>query len=213
MKDRALDLTDLGKLRERLRYRMSIFAASRNRDLMETYDWLGRRLEIQGHVEVDDLTRDQLLFALRRIHQKRRRAEVSDLSGKEFDDWLADHQRTRRDFARVTGRDPRGVSTWDKVPKWAEVVMDILDADPSLWTIETPKDYPHPPSHMKDRLVAKGLSRSEFAKLTGASEPNVQRWSNTRTAPGWVDLVLHGIETGAIHARGEKVWSNHEDDC
>jgi hypothetical protein len=207
--DRITDLTDLGTLRHNLRHRMKLFAEHKwGGSLEEAYAWVGEGLGIEGILDVDALDEGQLRRAMRAIKDRGRRAVKPELSGDDLDEWLKDVGHTREEFARVTGRKPIAVVEWTEVPTWAEAVMDVLDEEPALWAIETPRNYPHPPPHLRQRAEAAGLSYRDMSRITGSRTSTIQKWLTKGDAPGWLELVLRGIESGTIPAREEKVWSN-----
>jgi hypothetical protein len=172
--------------------------------VVAAYDWLGAELGIDGRLDVDSLDEPTLRRALALIHNRHIKASLSSVLAPEFDAWLQGYGRSREDFALTTGRDPRAVATWkDHIPKWAEVVMDVLDALPDLWTLKLGRSYPGSPAEFRDRLAACRLSQSgvgvaQFSRLTGLRDETVRLWITKQPPAGWVEIVLRGLEAGVI---------------
>lgn len=82
--------------------------------------------------------------------------------------------------------------------------MDVLDERPNLWGWEGSKGYEGAPEDFRQRLKAcvplgvRGDGIASFARLTGSGLARVGRWAHSETPPGWVEIVLQGIEAGVL---------------
>lgn len=205
MAERSFDPNSLSDMRAKLRVlmmqvsRSPRFANSHAGAVVAAYDWLGTALGIDGEVEVDDLDLPTLRRAFALLRPERVKGERSSIDANEFDAWLLESGRTRADFSAVTGRDPRGIEKWSgQIPKWAEVVMDVLDAMPALWGVRCGAEYEGTLEDFRHRLAKAGSGVTSFALLTGSRDDTVRRWTRSKPPPGWVELVLQGLEAGVI---------------
>lgn len=205
MAERSFDPASLADMRSKLRVVMALVSQSprfANRSIgadRAAYAWLGECLGIDGEVDVDALDLPTLHHAFTLLRPDRVKARASSIDAAEFDEWLWSCGLGRADFAAAIGRDPRAVEGWSgQIPRWAEVVISVLEALPELWDAQVGRDYSGSSADFKRRLDGTGCGIAQFSRLTGTRDDTVRRWANSQIPPGWVEIVLRGLGAGVI---------------